>query len=525
VSINTRVHEQLLASFYTEVVEHVRTIAEGLLALEQERIASEQWLESEANPPERESDGQHESTLEIALCAAHSLKGAARAVNAKLIEQLAHSLEDVLDALRQGSLPLTPEILTSCHQTLDAIQAVQQTYQVGRTTPPLEATAALARLKAYCSDLDSPRRREQWKWPLTARAAPGETRLLSAVPVVARPVQPCLAQNNPMSDDTTIQVSASKLDALLSQLTELRVAVIRAERRQTQFHQTQELVADWQEEWSNIRGAHKRSLQQAIGRDCEKGLNGDLAKVLTYISTVQGQMRAWNAWLSDLAQQCAADTTRLSAAIDQLEQETRRLHMQPLSTITAPLQCMVSDLAQQAGKEVILEIAGVETELDIQVLEQLKAPLIHLLRNAIDHGIESPAEREALGKPRAGTIEIVAEPADQRVIIRVADDGAGLDLEAIRQTIARPDQTNTQTLTETDAAALIFDLGISTSPTLTGLSGRGVGLTVVRRNIEALRGQIDLDWQPGAGTVFTLTLPQSLAGAQKAGTIKSPIAE
>jgi two-component system chemotaxis sensor kinase CheA len=236
-------------------------------------------------------------------------------------------------------------------------------------------------------------------------------------------------------------------------------------------------------------------------------------------------MQVWDAWLNDLSQQCAADTTRLSAAIERLEQETRHLHMQPLSTITTPLKGMVSDLARQAGKEAILEVAGDETELGMQVLEQLKAPLIHLLRNAIDHGIEPPQEREGLGKPRAGTVQIIAEPADQRVIIHVADDGAGLDLEAIRQTVAQQDRARARLLPETDAAELIFDVGISTSPAVTGLSGRGVGLTVVRRNVEALGGKIDLNWQPGTGTVFTLTLPRSLNGTQKAGISNSPIAE
>lgn len=525
MSIDARIHKQLLASFRTEVVEHIQTISKGLLVLEQDHAAGKQHLDNKTYPPEQQCDGQQQSALEIALCAAHSLKGAARAVKATLIERLAHSIEGVLDGLRQGSLELTPEVLAACHQALGATQAVQAAYEAGRTTPSLEATSALACLEACHPALMTLRQVGQRKQPEAIRAAQEKDIPSPAISTVVGPAQHHVAQDSLMRSDSTIQVSASKFDVLLSALTKLRVSIIRAEQREEQFHQARESVALWQSEWSSIRNTHNHLLRQTLDCNCEKRLTRELTQVLGYVSTVQGRMQVWDAWLNDLSQQCTADTTRLSAAIDQLEREARHLHMQSLSTITTPLKCMVSDLARQAGKEAILKVAGDETELDMQVLEQLKAPLIHLLRNAIDHGIEPPEEREALGKPRAGTIQIIAEPADQRVIIRVADDGAGLDLEAIRQTVAQQDQEQAQTLAETDAAELIFDVGISTSPAVTGLSGRGVGLTVVRRNVEALRGKIDLDWQPGAGTVFTLTLPRSLNGAQKAGSINSPVAE
>lgn len=161
----------------------------------------------------------------------------------------------------------------------------------------------------------------------------------------------------------------------------------------------------------------------------------------------------------------------------------------------------------------MLQIVGGDTELDKRVLEQIKDPLIHMLRNAIDHGIEPPQQRVALGKPRSGTITLTAEQLGKDVLICVSDDGAGLDLDAIRQTIARHG-VDAQTLSEIELVEGIFKVGISTSPIITDISGRGVGLDVVRRNVEALHGRIDVDWTPGEGAAFTLTLPLRLTSSR-----------
>jgi two-component system chemotaxis sensor kinase CheA len=150
--------------------------------------------------------------------------------------------------------------------------------------------------------------------------------------------------------------------------------------------------------------------------------------------------------------------------------------------------------------------------LDKRVLEQIKDPLIHMLRNAIDHGIEPPEQRVALGKPRSGTITLTAEQLGKDVVICVSDDGAGLDLDAIRQAIMRHG-LDAQALSETELVEIIFKVGISTSPIITDISGRGVGLDVVRRNVEALHGRIDVDWTPGEGAAFTLTLPLRLTSS------------
>jgi len=175
---------------------------------------------------------------------------------------------------------------------------------------------------------------------------------------------------------------------------------------------------------------------------------------------------------------------------------------------------MVRDLAQSAGKEATLTIIGSDVELDKRVLEQIKDPLIHLLRNAIDHGLEKPDTRASLGKPRAGTITLKAEQVEKNVVITVTDDGKGLDYEAIRRVLARRNPAEAQTLSENELTEAIFALGISTSPIVTDVSGRGVGLDVVRRNVEDLHGRIQVASNNGSGTTFTLTLPLALTSSR-----------
>lgn len=489
MSVSAKIREQLISSFRAELTEHVQTMSDGLLALEQSCVAGQRTELGEE---------QWQAILETVFRATHSLKGAARAVNVTTIEQLAHSLEGVLEAMQQKTIPLTPELFTTCYSSLDAIQAVQTAYETGETTPPQEALAALINLEAlHTHPSDTVKTTKSDK----AVAAPTDPSAQAVATELAHTV------NLDAGSDKTIRVSVNKLDALMAQLSELLVTKIHIEQRLAQFHQAQEFMIQWQREWAAVREAYGRLSHQKTMDSNGNKLSRDLSQVLRYVNISQERLREMNDWISDLSHQYANDTTQISRAIDSLEQEIKRVRLQPLSTITNPLRRMVRDLAQKADKEASLQIVGGETELDKQVLEQLKDPLIHLLRNAIDHGIEPPEQRAASGKPRRGSISLTAEQLGQNVVIGVADDGAGLDLKAIRQAAVQQGQANASSLTEAELVELIFSLGISTSPIPTNISGRGVGLTIVRRNVEILHGHVTVDWTPGVGTTFTLTLP------------------
>jgi two-component system chemotaxis sensor kinase CheA len=337
----------------------------------------------------------------------------------------------------------------------------------------------------------------------------------------------------------------SKLDALMAQLSELLVAKIRSEQRLDQMRRLQDFATAWQKEWRDARKLYSRLTHRDIranlgmrqlepveatkagspgqlrrsliagsvgGKDHEK-VGKDILRLLDYANTAQERLREIGTMIHDLTREYTNDTMHMSLVISRLEEEVKHTRMLPFDTITASFGRMVRDLAREAGKEAVLHIVGSDTEMDKQVLEQIKDPLIHLLRNAVDHGIELPEQRAALGKPRWGTITLTAERRGQSILIRVSDDGAGLDLDAIRQVVARRGRGDTSSLDETDLVEAIFDVGISTKPIITDVSGRGVGLDVVRRNVEALRGRIEVDWTRGGGVTFGLALPMALTSS------------
>ncbi|HEX9021356.1 MAG TPA: chemotaxis protein CheA, partial [Nitrospirota bacterium] len=205
----------------------------------------------------------------------------------------------------------------------------------------------------------------------------------------------------------------------------------------------------------------------------------------------------------------AEEVERLTGA---LRENAMNIRMLPIGTTFSKFKRLVRDLSAELGKEVELRTDGAETELDKTVIERLSDPLVHIIRNCIDHGIEPPAARVAAGKPRQGAIHLSAVHSGAHVLIRVADDGAGLDLAAIRAKAIEKGFISPDTeLTDQQLRELIFAPGFSTAKTVTGVSGRGVGMEVVKRAIDALRGSIELDSRSGAGTTITLKLPLTLA--------------
>ena len=594
MSLAGNIRDQLLKSFRAELAEHIRTMTDGLLALEQGR----------ADPPT--GVGKRE-TLDNTFRAAHSLKGAARAMGVTAIEQLAHSLENILDGLRRETMQPTADLYTACYQALDAIQAVQNAYEAGETTPPSQALIALSGLERIRTGAPAPTAAPTPEPVAETKAAPEpvvETRAAPeppARPVTAPPatpktpgpvpaqashsqppakppVQQPAAQTpaakapaaqppeqhapvqvhepvlqteapSPIIEtpsesiiDETVRVDVQKLDTLMAHLSELLVGKIRLEQRRTQLRQVQILLNEWQRGWAPVRSAYNRlthhqengilGLHRPRSVDTFHGparkatdtnngelkdlleIGKDTSLLLRYASTSQERLREASSMVAELQRQYTADTMHISLVIDNLEQEIKRLRMLPLSTITSSFPRMVRDLAKQSRKEAVLIIIGGETELDRRILEGIKDPLVHLLRNAVDHGVEQPDRRRAMGKPRTGEITLSAEQSGKEVIIRISDDGSGLDLESIRHAVARHGRKDAPTMTDAELVDSIFSLGISTSRMITDISGRGVGLNVVRNNVENLQGRIQVDYKPGAGTTFTLTLPLALTGTR-----------
>ncbi|HWC95505.1 MAG TPA: chemotaxis protein CheA [Candidatus Sulfopaludibacter sp.] len=205
----------------------------------------------------------------------------------------------------------------------------------------------------------------------------------------------------------------------------------------------------------------------------------------------------------------AESVGRLTAA---LRENSISIRLLPLKSTFERFRRLVHDLGAELHKEVELTIEGAETELDKTVIDQLKDPLVHLIRNAMDHGIESPEARIAAGKPARARIHLSAEHSGANVLVRVGDDGRGLDVEAVRRRAVEQGLiTADARLTEPEILSLILSPGFSTARTVTDISGRGVGMDVVRRSLETLRGSVEVESKPGAGLTVTLRLPLTLA--------------
>ncbi len=199
---------------------------------------------------------------------------------------------------------------------------------------------------------------------------------------------------------------------------------------------------------------------------------------------------------------------------DQLQEEVMHIRMQPVANVFSKFPRMVRDLAQKTGKELDLVIRGQDTELDRSVIEEINDPLIHLLRNSVDHGIETPSERIAAGKNPRGTVTLSARHEQGRIILTVEDDGKGLDVDKLKKSAVQKGiitDTEASTMDDEKAIDLIFASGVSTAKSVSDISGRGVGMDIVRNNIERLNGTIIVETHKGSGSIFTISLPLTLA--------------
>lgn len=524
MSISEKIRAQIIGSFRAELNEHVQTLNDGLLAMEQNQIPA----------------AERDERMATIFRAAHSLKGAARAVGVSAIEQIAHALEDVLGDVQKSALMATPEMFAACYSAVDAILVVEKAYEAGATTPPVESLLALSALEPFRhgdagsgaqvlppaqnppaarkkeSKTDAPRGRTSKAQLENLRTTLTDSKeaLVGEAPQVVEtePEPPVLFAATPAAFDETIRVSVTKLDSLMEQLNELLVTKIRAEQRLTQVRQAQNYVARWQKDWLKVRGGYSRiSRHRALGDGLvSASQRKEFDRLLEYVQVSQEHLKELNGLLNALTREYHSDTMQMSLVIDRLEEEVKRVRMLPFKSVAAPFARMVRDLSQQAGKDIAYELIGGDVELDKRVLEQVKDPIIHILRNAVDHGVESPVVRTASGKPAEGKITLTVEQMGKDVSITIQDDGAGLDLDGIRETAQRKKVKNAAALSDVELTELIYTAGFSTSAMITDVSGRGVGLDVVRRNVEGLHGRIALESKPGQGTRFMLMLPVAL---------------
>ena len=468
--------KELAQLFKAESAEHLARLDDGLLRLE--KTPADQPL------------------LEEVFRESHSLKGAARMLGLIKIETAAHGLETILNTARKGEAPLTPEAIERMTVVLGDLRRLVQE----ALTPNAEQPNADFGL----------RNAESTPAPQSAIPIPQSTAPQSAIPI-PQSTTPQSAIRNPQSaipiphSDVpfrieTVRVETRKLDDLLTMVGELSVIEGRAQHRLS-------LMDALLEQWAALE--HSRRKLQAMLRGTEIGV-----KTSEALHAEDEMLAQLGDCLKQARDAFYDDSTRLETTVNTLEERVHAARLLPLSTVFTLFPRMVHDLAKAQGKEVELAIEGGEIGVDKRILEEMKDPLMHLLRNAIDHGIETPDGRERQGKPRGGVVRLRALRENSTVLLEVRDDGRGLDQEAIKRVALKRglhDEAALAAMTPAQVQQLIFLPGFSTSTFVTELSGRGVGLDVVRVNVERLKGDIRMESAPQQGTVVQVHLPLSLA--------------
>jgi two-component system chemotaxis sensor kinase CheA len=483
--------KELMATFQAELQEHLDTLSKGLLSLEQNPALDER-----------------SNLLTNIFRAAHSIKGGARAVNLKDIETMAHRIEDVLVKIREGGLSLTPAHFDHLLSASDAIATAMAAHLRGEQLSDGLITPVLDRLDQIISSSQTSVSQDSEPLPAPPQVSSPPQDSPSPLPIKDQQSM----GSSPIRADETIRVRTTKLDALMDGLSELLVMQMRMEKLLGQVKTLQERTVDWQKKWLKARPECNRIRRQNPHLD-----KTDLTPIFDFLEKNEEELKALSTDLNTLLNRSTHDCNHLQLVTENLQNGIHSARMLPISTLFNQFPRMVRDLGHDQGKEIVLEREGQETEVDRQALELMKDPLTHLLRNAIDHGIEGPEERLTSGKPRQGTIRLCAEQRGINLVLTVSDDGKGIDMNAVRRAAVERGLVSSEkiaNLSEREVVDLIFLSGLSTARQITDLSGRGIGMDVVRKNLEQARGSIRVETGPGLGTTFTLTLPITLTTSQ-----------
>lgn len=438
---------EILSDFVLESGEHLAAIDEQMLLLEK--------------------DPSLIDTVHAVFRAFHTIKGIAGFIGLGGVQSVAHEVETLLDHARNLRLSITPEfvdlVLDSSEYLKEEVELVRA--KLGGAPPPSvrdntaliqtlsTATANVAAGRPFSSGEHQPVAPSVAAVPETQPAEP--VRLVTAAPTLAPstkeaepPAAPKAARAEAAS--ASIRVETSKIDRLMDMVGEMVIA---------------------------------QSILSNVPELTTHG-NAGLAGKMSQLARITGEV-----------QRCAMS-----------------MRMMPIGSLFQKNAKMVRDLSRRSGKKVSLELSGESTELDKTIAEELADPLLHMIRNALDHGIEPPEERVAAGKTPVATLRIAAEHQSGQIVITISDDGRGLDPQRIRAKAIEKGLIDAEAqLTPEETFQLIFAPGFSTAEKITDISGRGVGMDVVRKHVETLRGRIDIQSELGKGTSFFICLPLTLA--------------
>jgi two-component system, chemotaxis family, sensor kinase CheA len=511
-----------------------------------------------------------EEMLQAMFRAAHTLKGSSRTMGFMRIGDLTHEMENVLDDLRNGKLSVSTEMCNALLTCLDLLKVMMAEVQDKQTDQGFEMTDVEALVVRLASIRENAELAEEAAettsetaptgWDpvvLAAAAEEGQNRwevsvglrpdcLMKSIRVMmvlaALREQSTVVACNPPEEKLeaeefgdsfqvliTTDLGSEAIEAALAGVSEVdkvsvgeATAVTQTEpetkkkksKAKAEPAKPAAVAADVKEAPTQAAQATTGTIRVAVSRlDSLLNLVGELVIDRSQISRIAALMED-KVGSTDLVGQLTEATHRIARITAELQDQIMKTRLLPVDGVFQRMPRMVRDVAQKTGKEIDFQISGGETELDRSLLDVLSDPIIHLLRNSIDHGCETPAERKAAGKKPVGIVTLAARHEENHIVIEITDDGRGINPQKIKEAGVRKGvitQVQADAMTDHDAIKLIFASGFSTAAELSDISGRGVGMDIVKSNIEKIGGRIHVDSQVGKGTRFQVHLPLTLA--------------
>ena len=520
--LDDEVPGEILEFFQPEAEEHLQIVSDCLIS-----------LEGNNNPEE----------INKLFRAIHTVKGSAAQVGLKRLGAIAHRVEDLIGRLRDGEIEPSPAVVDICLESVDVLKKTLHRQWADESEFRTGVDSLLGRIAEF-APLD-PEEAEAFAETAGQAELPVEPVTDVARQLSAPQRKPAKLPVTPATTVKSVRIALERLDRMMNTVGELVINRTRMVGRVAELEKLvdtlsfskerlQGKVSEFQEKYEFSRISSSRAPGQWNQNTTPQILTSAAAGDTSFwsefselemdryddFSILSRSMAEISADVNEVLTQLQGYIGRVEGDIDEftklahhLQDEFTAARMVPIGTLYSRLTRAVRDAAQSAGKQVNLDLSGSETELDNNIIQQISDPLVHLVRNSVAHGIEHSEDRLAAGKPEMGKVSLRAYHRGNHIYVEVEDDGRGIDYERVKQSATERGLVSPETadrLTERDLREMLFHPGFSTAPVKTELAGRGVGLDVVRANLNTLNGEIDIQSTTGQGTKFTLKVPLTL---------------
>ncbi|MBP6177779.1 MAG: chemotaxis protein CheA [Anaerolineales bacterium] len=546
------INEEELPIFLAEVDEHLQALDDSLIRLES----------GEADP----------ELVQIVFRAAHTIKGMSGMIGHQRMTDLTHAMETVLDGVRKNTIQINSRLINVCLDAVDHLRMLRNEVSESQTCDvdmndivialkdligadekaPAAGQVSNQQQAAVDSSanlkVDAPKGTFHVRAKIDIKSMASAARafqLMMALQDVGeiqemKPTQAEIESSTAIEDFSAVVRSEQDFEEIRSAL--MRISGVNeiyingksvladeaeASVPEPQAEQAESPAATpaagkqsaWAKDISGERRAHnpfgRRNTDMTIRMNVERldnlvNLVGELITDRNHLKQIHSRLTRMNSNYDKISE----TILHLGRITDELQEEVMHIRMLPLSSVFGKFPRMVHDMSRKVGKKIDIVIRGEKTEMDRSMLEEINDPLIHLVRNSVDHGVESPSDRLAAGKPERGTITLTARHEQGRIILTVEDDGGGINAAKLRASAVEKGMITPEEaalLTEEQSVDLMFMAGLSTAQKVTDISGRGVGLDIVNNNIQRINGSISVETHLGRGTSFIITLPLTLA--------------